>query len=409
MIASRRILLGIGGGIAAYRAAELARALTRKGACVRCIPTAAACRFVTPLTFEALTGEPARTELFDLEAERGMGHIELARWAELALIAPATADLIAKLAHGIADDLLTTTLLACRAPVLIAPAMNTAMWEAEPTQRNLRLLRARGWRWMEPDTGLLACGETGPGRMAEPERIIREAERIFAGQPLAGRSLLITTGPTWESWDPVRILTSRASGTLGALIADRAALLGATVHCVAGPGTPPTPPDVHRHDIESAEQMLDACLRLTDGMRFDAMIASAAVADYRPAEPGKEKLKRGGAPARLELTENPDIVATIAGLESHRRPRLVLGFAAESADHLEKARAKLAAKHLDAIVANDVSNMGRDIPERPGPAAWWVTSSRAEPLEAADKAALARAILDQLATALSEMQQGADR
>ncbi|MDQ6965536.1 MAG: bifunctional phosphopantothenoylcysteine decarboxylase/phosphopantothenate--cysteine ligase CoaBC, partial [Mariprofundaceae bacterium] len=352
------VLLAVSGGIAAYRAAELARLLIRQGAEVRCVMTRGACEFITPLTFEALTGQQVHTELFDLTTEREMGHIRLARWADVLVVAPATADIMARFAHGICDNLLSTLFQARRGPVLLAPAMNTVMWEAPATQRNLQLLQQDGVHIVGPAAGDLACGETGAGRMSEPADIVAGMYPLLTEQSLAGQRWVINTGPTREAWDDVRTLSNRASGLLGSLIAGAAAMLGAEVQLIAGPGTPATNNVKQRRDVESAEDMLAACARAAVGA--DVFIASAAVSDYRFAEPYDGKLKRGAANGGNELTvqllENADIVAYIAAMES--RPEKIVAFAAEATDHVKHARGKLRAKGVDAIFSNDISRMG---------------------------------------------------
>jgi len=369
MLKGMRILLGISGGIAAYRAAELARLMIRQGAEVRGVMTQGACEFITPLTLEALTGQQVHSELFDLTREREMGHINLARWADVLVVAPATADIMARFAHGICDNLLSTLYQARRGPVLLAPAMNTVMWQAPATQRNVQALQQDGVHIVGPAVGDLACGETGAGRMSEPMDIVAGVYGLLLDQSLAGQRWVINAGPTREAWDDVRTLSNRASGLLGSLIAEEATMRGAVVQLIAGPGTPATPGVQQRRDVESAEDMLAACVRAAVGA--DLFIASAAVSDYRFAEPINGKLKRGAANdgngLTVQLLENTDIVATIAGMDN--RPETVVAFAAEATDHLENARGKLRAKGVDAIFANDISRMGGS---RGG--GWWLTA-----------------------------------
>ena len=385
MAESKRILIGIGGGIAVYRVAELARLLIKAGHTVRCVMTKSACEFVTPMTFEALTGEQVHTDLFDLTSEREMGHIRLARWADAVIIAPATASLLARIAHGIADNLLTTIMQVCDAPVLVAPAMNSSMWQSTATRSNVETLRNRGIHFIGPASGNLACGEEGIGRMSEPAEIADALLPLITAQSLKGQRWVVNAGPTIEAWDAVRLLTNRASGALGAQIASQAAAMGAAVSLVAGPGTPATHPLVKRLDVVAAEQMLAACQREAEGA--DVFIASAAVSDFRFAEPHDEKLKRGNASSQtIELVANPDIVATIAGMAA--RPAKVIAFAAESQAHLEQARGKLAAKKVDAIVANDVANMGSS---KAG--GWWLTQNEENVIEANDKPGFADKII----------------
>ncbi len=365
MLNGKNILIGIGGGIAVYKVAELARMLSKAGADVRCVMTKSACEFVTPLTFEALTGNPAHTELFDLTSEREMGHIALARWADAVIIAPATASLLARLAHGIADDLLTTIMQVCDQPVLLAPAMNTSMWESEATQRNAQTLKQRGMHMIGPDTGELACGEQGAGRLIDIRAMLSALLPLLSDKPLIGQHWVINAGPTMEAWDDVRVLTNRASGMLGALLADLACMMGASVSLIAGPGTPDTHPGVVRRDVTTALEMLSICE--LEAARASVFIATAAVSDFRFAESHQGKLKRGdSASMMVEMTANPDIVARIAAMPA--RPAKVVAFAAESENHIEHAKAKLVGKQVDAVVANDIANMGT---EQAG--GWWIS------------------------------------
>lgn len=388
MLAGKRILLGIGGGIAVYRVAELARMLVKQGATVRCVMTPAACRFVTPLTFEALTGEKVYTELFDLTAEREMGHIRLARWADVLVIAPATADLIAKIANGISDHLLTTMLQVREGPVLLAPAMNTSMWQSPANARNLELLRGQGMHIIGPEAGMLACGEEGEGRLSEPAAILAALQPLLAEPFLSGQHWVINAGPTWEPWDDVRFLTNRATGELGLALAEAAAAHGATVRLVAGPTVAASSDAVSRHDVMTAEEMLTVCRTLASGA--DVFVATAAVGDFRFARRLSGKLKRAGGQAlQVELVPNPDIVAAIAGMDG--RPRRVIAFAAEATDHVEHARAKLQGKGVDAIFANDIGNMGSM-----DAGGWWIDQRRAEPMTQVPKAELAEALIQSI-------------
>ncbi len=379
----KRILLGIGGGIAVYRAVELLRLLIKQGAEVRCVMTKSAQEFVTPLTFEALSGEKVHRELFDLTQDHGMGHIQLVRWADVVLLAPVTANLLAKISHGIADDLLTTLMSACEKPVVLAPAMNVSMWQAKATQSNIKTLKARGFRIVEPESGELACGEQGAGRLAEPEIIRQALLPLLTTQKLKGQRWVINAGPTVEAWDAVRVLTNRATGTLGARLADIAAVAGADVTLVAGRGTPATLAAVKRIDIESAAEMLTACQH--HARQADVFIGTAAVSDYRFAVPAVHKLKRkNSAELQVDLLANTDIIAVVAHME--KRPAKVVAFAAESENHLEYATLKLEQKGVDAIVANDVSNMGSHLAS-----GWWLSKageSRIEPLPKEEFAAL---------------------
>ena len=356
-MAGQRILLIVGGGIAAYKALELVRLARKAGLAVRPILTAAGAQFVTPLSLAALAEDKVYQELFSLTDEAEMGHIELSRSADLVVVAPATADLMAKAAHGHASDLASTTLLATDKPVLMAPAMNVRMWGHAATRRNLETLKADGVLFVGPDEGPMACGEYGEGRMAEPAAILEAVQAALAGaaaKPLAGRRVIVTAGPTAEPIDPVRVITNRSSGKQGFAIAGALAALGAEVTLVAGPTAQPTPPGVRRVDVETAREMLAAC---EAALPADAAVCVAAVADWRPETLGARKIKKtDGGPAPIALVENPDILATLA--KSARRPRLVVGFAAETNDVEDHARAKLARKGCDWIVANDVSQPG---------------------------------------------------
>ncbi len=351
----QRVLLIVGGGIAAYKALELTRLLRKAGVAVRPILTKAGAEFVTPLSLSALAGDKVYAELFSLTGEAEMGHIELSRSADLVVVAPATADLMAKAAHGLANDLASTTLLATDKPVLMAPAMNVRMWEHAATRRNLATLKADGVSVVGPDEGAMACGEYGPGRMAEPAAIFAAIMGLLGGsRPLAGRRAIVTAGPTAEAIDPVRLLTNRSSGKQGYAIASALAALGADVTLVSGPTSQPTPAGVVRIDVESAREMLAAC---EAALPADNAVCVAAVADWRPETPGDRKIKKGaGGPPTIALVENPDILATLS--KHAGRPRLVIGFAAETHDVEANARAKLAKKGCDWLVANDVSVEG---------------------------------------------------
>ncbi len=361
-MSERRVLLIVGGGIAAYKALELARLFRKAGVAVRPILTAAGSRFVTALSLAALCEDKVYAELFSLTDEAQMGHIELSRSADIVVVAPATADLMAKAANGLAGDLASTTLLATDKPVLMAPAMNVRMWLHAATQRNRARLEADGVRFVGPDDGAMACGEFGPGRMAEPEAIFAAATAMLDARPesagvgaLAGKHVLITAGPTAEPIDPVRVITNRSSGKQGYAIAAALAALGARVTLVSGPVALATPPGVTRIDVETALEMLAAC---EAALPADAAVCVAAVADWRMDEAFAVKLKKSrDGPPTLRLVENPDILATIAG-HGPRRPRLVVGFAAETSDLEAQARAKLQRKGCDWVVANDVSADG---------------------------------------------------
>ena len=353
-LAGKRILLVIAGGIAAYKCLELIRRLRERGACVRCILTAAGREFVTPLSLAALSEDKVYTELFSLTDESEMGHIRLSREADLVVVAPATADLLARMAAGIADDLATTALLATDKPVLAAPAMNVRMWQHPATQANLRTLLGRGLATVGPNDGDMACGEWGPGRMAEPEEILAAIEAHFTRRSrLKGRRALVTSGPTREAIDPVRYISNRSSGRQGHAIAEALALFGAATTLVSGPTTLADPPGVTVVAIETAVEMLAAC---EAALPVDVAVCVAAVGDWRVAQPSLQKLKKvAGAPApSFQLSENPDILATLSrSLE--RRPRLVIGFAAETTRVVENAMAKRDRKGCDWIIANDVS------------------------------------------------------
>jgi phosphopantothenoylcysteine decarboxylase/phosphopantothenate--cysteine ligase len=355
----KRILLIVGGGIAAYKSLELTRLLRKAGIAVRPILTRAGTEFVTPLSLAALAEDKVYSELFSLTDETAMGHIELSRSADLVVVAPATADLMAKAANGLANDLASTTLLATDKPVLMAPAMNVRMWLHAATQRNLARLAADGVSFVGPDEGAMACGEYGPGRMAEPEAIFQAIQAALASgggkqQPLTGKRAIVTAGPTLEAIDPVRLLTNRSSGKQGYAIAGALAALGAKVTLVSGPTALPAPAGVTRIDVESARQMLATC---EAALPAEICVCVAAVADWRPAEINGKKIKKGkGAPAPIALVENPDILASLS--KGRRRPRLVIGFAAETDDLEAHAKAKLAKKGCDWIVANDVGLAG---------------------------------------------------
>mgnify|MGYP001800894638 CR=1 FL=1 len=363
-MSDKRILLIIGGGIAAYKSLELIRELARRGIASRCIVTKGGQEFVTPLSVSALSGEKVFTELFDLDDESDMGHIQLSRSADLVVVCPATADLMAKAANGLANDLASTALLATDKPVLMVPAMNVRMWEHAATQRNVETLRGDGVEVMAPDEGAMACGEFGPGRLPEPLAIAdRIDEKLYGGavlfglerKALAGRHALVTAGPTREPLDPVRFLSNHSSGKQGYAIAGALAAARARVTLVSGPVSLPVPPGVDLVPIETARDMLDAS---EAALPADVFISVAAVADWRPSQAAAKKMKlkegEGDPHPTLELSENPDILATLSR-KKKRRPRLVIGFAAETHDVEDLAVAKLKRKRCDWIVANDVS------------------------------------------------------
>ncbi|KZC37300.1 MULTISPECIES: bifunctional phosphopantothenoylcysteine decarboxylase/phosphopantothenate--cysteine ligase CoaBC [Rhodanobacter] len=350
-LAQRRILLGVSGGIAAYKSCELVRRLRDLGAQVRVVMTEGATRFVSPTTFQALSGQPVRISLWDAQAEAAMGHIELARWAERILVAPASADLLARLAHGLADDLLTTLCLASAAPLYLAPAMNQQMWAHPAVQANLTMLRRHGAQILGPAVGDQACGDVGSGRMLEPHELRDALVASFGERELAGLRVLISAGPTYEDIDPVRFIGNRSSGKMGFAVAEAAAQAGAEVSLVAGPVSLATPPGVaQRIDVRSAAQMHAAVLHAA--AQADIYIGAAAVGDYRPQEVATRKLKKhDGGELVLRLTENPDILATLSAQTAH--PFLV-GFAAETHDVASYAQGKLRHKGLDMIAANQV-------------------------------------------------------
>jgi phosphopantothenoylcysteine decarboxylase/phosphopantothenate--cysteine ligase len=350
-LTNKQILIGISGGIAAYKTAELVRALIKNGADVRVCMTKAACEFITPLTLQALTGNPVHTDLLDPEAEAAMGHIELARWADVIMIAPASADLIARLAHGHANDLLSTVCLATEAPIHIAPAMNRIMWSNTATQENCKLLEQRGYTLHGPASGEQACGETGEGRMLEAQDLANKITVLFdlKNKPLAGKTVLITAGPTREAIDPVRFISNRSSGKMGYAIAAAAQKLGAIVELVSGPVALEAPDGVVRHLVESAQEMHEKTMQLAEDA--DIFIATAAVSDYSPANISEQKIKKSKDKLSLDLKYNPDILFDV----SHNHPDLFcVGFAAETEHLIEHAQDKLKRKKLDMIVANSV-------------------------------------------------------
>lgn len=348
---NKRILLGVTGGIAAYKSAELVRKLQEAGAEVRVVMTAGACEFITPLTMQALSGNPVHTDLLDSDAEAGMGHIELARWADLILIAPASANFMARMAHGHGNDLLTTLCLATGAPIAICPAMNQQMWADTGTQRNLLMIQEKGVHVFGPAAGSQACGDVGLGRMLEPMEIAEAAAGVFEYSLLTGKHVVINAGPTREAIDPVRYITNKSSGKMGFALAEAAAEAGAKVTLIAGPVNLPTPARVNRQNVTSAQDMYDATLALVDD-GCDVFIATAAVADYRPAVTADHKIKKSTEEVHLTLIKNPDIVAAVA--EHGKRP-FTVGFAAETQDVIAYAEKKLVNKKLDMIATNDVS------------------------------------------------------
>jgi phosphopantothenoylcysteine decarboxylase/phosphopantothenate--cysteine ligase len=388
----RKILLGVTGGIAAYKSPDLVRRLQDHGAEVQVVMTRGAQQFVTPLTFQAVSGKPVRTDLWDEAAEAAMGHIELARWADLVLIAPATADFIARLAHGLADDLLTTIALATTAPIAIAPAMNRQMWANPATQANVKILQERGIRILGPGVGEQACGEVGPGRMLEPSEIAAE---LFVAEPtsdaLRGLKVVVTAGPTRERIDPVRFISNRSSGKMGYAVAEAARDAGAKVVLVSGPVQIPAPRGIERIDVESAEQMLNAVQRAI--VDADIFVSAAAVSDYRCREVAPEKIKKTSDTMTLALTRAPDVLATVA---KSPNPPFLVGFAAETENVERNALAKLTGNHiLDMIAANRVGeNLGFDKDEN-ALTVYWHGGKRE--LSLTSKTALARELVEVIA------------
>ena len=396
MLGSKRVLLIIGGGIAAYKSLELIRLLKKSGAFVTPVLTASGAEFVTPLSVSALAGEKVYSSLFDLTDEAEMGHIQLSRVADLVVVAPATADLMAKMAGGRAEDLASTLLLATDTPVMVAPAMNVRMWEHKATQRNLAQLQADGVRVVGPDEGEMACGEYGFGRMAEPAAILAAISGALTDGPLTGRHVLVTSGPTHEPIDPVRYIANRSSGAQGTAIAAALRDLGARVTFVTGPASVPAPEGVAVVRVETAREMLAA---VEAALPADAAVMAAAVADWRVGNAGAQKMKKDGsgkAPA-LEFTENPDILASVS--RGKARPRLVVGFAAETENVVEFASAKRLRKGCDWIVANDVSP-GTGIMGGAENAVVLITDQGAQNWPRMGKDAVARALAARIAAAL---------
>jgi phosphopantothenoylcysteine decarboxylase / phosphopantothenate---cysteine ligase len=392
-LAQRRILLGVSGGIAAYKSCELVRRLRDLGAHVRVVMTENATRFVTPTTFQALSGEPVRVSLWDESAEAAMGHIELARWAERVIIAPASADLMARLAHGHANDLLTTLCLATASPVYLAPAMNQQMWANAATQANLAILRSRGIHILGPAAGDQACGEVGSGRMLEPHELREAIVASFGNEVLRGKKVVISAGPTYEDIDPVRFIGNRSSGRMGFAVAEAAAQAGAHVTLVAGPVTLATPHGIaERIDVRSAAQMHAAVTKAATGA--DIYIGAAAVGDYRPNAVAEQKLKKqSGSDLTLQLAENPDILASLSA--QHEHPFLV-GFAAETENVESYARDKLQRKGLDMIAANQVGDgLGFETPDNAITLYWPDGSAE---LPRTDKTSLAHQLIERIAT-----------
>ncbi|WP_104401039.1 bifunctional phosphopantothenoylcysteine decarboxylase/phosphopantothenate--cysteine ligase CoaBC [Vibrio penaeicida] len=355
-LAGKKILLGISGGIAAYKCAELTRRLIERGAEVQVVMTNAAKEFITPLTMQAVSGRPVSDSLLDPAAEASMGHIELAKWADLVLLAPATADLIARMASGLGNDLLTTLVLATDAPIAVSPAMNQQMYANLATQENIQTLSRRGMEIWGPASGEQACGDIGKGRMLEPMQLVHLCEDFFTPSVLSGQSVVITAGPTREAIDPVRYISNHSSGKMGFAIASAAAKLGANVTLISGPVALPTPVGVNRIDVDSATEMHQAALE--QAVKHNVFIGCAAVADYRPETIADQKIKKtdDSDAMTIRMVKNPDIIASVAELKEDRP--FTVGFAAETQDVEAYARSKLAKKNLDMICANDVSIQG---------------------------------------------------
>jgi phosphopantothenoylcysteine decarboxylase/phosphopantothenate--cysteine ligase len=389
-LSNKRIILGVTGGIAAYKSAELVRRLQDAGAEVRVVMTHAATEFVRPLTMQALSGHQIHTELLDSDAEAGMGHIELARWADLLLIAPASADFIANMVHGRADSLLATIYLATPAKVVVAPAMNQAMWAHPASMDNIATLRQRNVNVIGPDNGIQACGDTGPGRMEQPDTIVTAVSSLFANGLLAGKKVVVTAGPTREALDPVRYISNHSSGKMGYALAEAASEAGAQVILISGPVNLAIPPNCQLVSVLSAGELLEASLEAADGA--DIFIAAAAVADYRAKAIAAQKIKKQDAGMTIQLERNPDVVSTVAAANS---ALFVLGFAAETENVEAHARDKLKRKKLDAIIANDVSrdDVGFDTDNNE---ACWIDADSTKTFSKRSKTQLARDIIEHM-------------
>jgi len=392
MLKERNIVLGVTGGIAAYKAAELVRELVRAGTKVHVVMTQSAQAFVTPLTFQTLSGNPVITELFSLIEESEIGHIALADKAEVLVIAPATANMIGKIAGGIADDMLTTIVMATKAPVLLAPAMNVHMWENSGCQENIQKLRSRGFHFIDPESGELACGYEGKGRLAEVSAIVEEIRAILSPQDFARETVLITAGPTEESIDPVRFITNRSSGKMGFAMAHAALRRGAEVILISGPTALPPPPKVKFIGVRSTAQMREAVL--TNLKNASILLMAAAVSDYRPRQAAAGKIKKSQAEMVLTLERNPDILAEAGRQKDHR---ILVGFAAETENLLRNARSKLKEKNLDLIVANDVTLPGAGFEVDTNIVKFLDRSRKVEELPLMTKEELADRILDRVA------------
>ncbi|WP_261857661.1 bifunctional phosphopantothenoylcysteine decarboxylase/phosphopantothenate--cysteine ligase CoaBC [Photobacterium sanguinicancri] len=399
-LAGKKILLGISGGIAAYKCAELTRRLIERGAQVQVVMTKAAQEFITPLTMQAVSGNPVASSLLDPAAEASMSHIELAKWADMVLLAPATADLIARVSAGMGNDLLSTLCLATDSPIVVAPAMNQQMYRNVATQENIATLKRRGFHIWGPASGEQACGDVGPGRMLEPMALVHRAEDFFQPADLTDVSLTITAGPTREALDPVRYISNHSSGKMGFAIAQAAAERGAKVTLISGPVNLPTPQGVTRIDVESAEQMHQAAM--THAPQHKIFIACAAVADFRPATVAEQKMKKQSDEDTMTITlvKNPDIVASVAALADNRP--FTVGFAAETQDVEQYARGKLTRKHLDLICANDVAQQGQGFNSDTNALhLYWPQGDKALPLT--NKSELGKQLIDEI-TALYRKQ-----
>ncbi len=398
-LTDKRILVGISGGIAAYKSAELVRRLRDHGAAVRVVMTPAATEFITPLTLQALSGNPVHTDLLDHEAEAAMGHIELARWADVVVVAPATANFIARLSNGLADDLLSTLCLATAAPLLVAPAMNRQMWQNPATRDNIERLQARGVVLLGPDSGAQACGETGPGRLLEPGELVEAIVAAGRTNRLAGVSVLVSAGPTREFIDPVRYLSNRSSGRMGYAVARAAEEAGATVTLVSGPVTLAAPARVRVIEVVSAQQMQAEVLAAAPAC--DIFVSAAAVADYRTGKAAAQKMKKKESDLLLRLEKTPDILAQVAALDS---PPFTVGFAAETENLHDNAKKKLKAKNLDMIAANRVGDgLGFDSEENALDVFWAGGSSS---LATAPKEKLAGQLVELISARYREKSSG---
>ncbi|UTW50010.1 bifunctional phosphopantothenoylcysteine decarboxylase/phosphopantothenate--cysteine ligase CoaBC [Bacterioplanoides sp. SCSIO 12839] len=401
-LTNKRILLGITGGIAAYKSAELVRHLKKAGADVRVVMTKGAMEFITPLTLQALSGNPVHHALLDPEAEAGMGHIELAKWADLLLVAPASANFLARLSQGLGDDLLTTICLATEAPLAIAPAMNQAMWKDGTTQQNLQRLidiKGKNFHVFGPDAGEQACGDVGPGRMLDPEVIAASCADLFETGLLAGINLVVTAGPTREAIDPVRYISNHSSGKMGYAIAEAARDAGARVTLISGPVNLPAPERITLKQINSARDMLDEALAQMG--ECQVFIAAAAVADYRPLTVANQKIKKSGDQIDITMIKNPDVVATVA---HHEQRPFTVGFAAETQAVEDYARGKLTNKNLDMIVANDVSreDIGFNSDNNAATAIW---QEGQQSFDSMSKHTMARQLIELIAMRYQESQQ----